>query len=61
MSSIASVREFRSSMKIQRRISIGVRLVIAVILIIFSIFPILWVLSASFNPTGTLATQKLIP
>jgi ABC-type glycerol-3-phosphate transport system permease component len=38
---------------------IAVRLVIAVILIIFSIFPILWMISASLNPTGTLATQKL--
>jgi len=51
----------RSSLKLQRRISVAVRLFIAVLLIIFSIFPILWVLSASLNPTGTLATQKLIP
>jgi ABC-type maltose transport system permease subunit len=36
-------------------------LFIAVLLIIFSIFPVLWVISASLNPTGTLATQKLIP
>ncbi len=34
---------------------------IAVILIVFSIFPILWIISASLNPTGTLATQTLIP
>jgi ABC-type maltose transport system permease subunit len=38
-----------------------VRLIIAVILIIFAAFPILWVISASLNPTGSLATQKLIP
>jgi arabinogalactan oligomer/maltooligosaccharide transport system permease protein len=38
-----------------------VRLVVAVILIIFSVFPILWVISASLSPTGTLATQTLIP
>jgi ABC-type maltose transport system permease subunit len=35
--------------------------VIALILIIFSIFPVLWVISASLNPTGSLATQRLIP
>jgi len=35
--------------------------VVAVFLILFSIFPVLWVISASLNPTGTLATQKLIP
>jgi len=47
--------------KIQRRISIGLRLMVAVILIVFSVFPILWMISASLNPTGSLATQKLIP
>ena len=61
MSSLASLRELRSSARAQRRFSIGVRLVIAAILIVFSVFPILWVLSASFNPTGSLATQTLIP
>jgi ABC-type maltose transport system permease subunit len=45
----------------QRRISVGLRLIVAVIMIIFSIFPILWMISASLNPTGSLATQKLIP
>jgi ABC-type maltose transport system permease subunit len=48
-------------MTFQRRFSIGIRLVVAVILIFFSIFPILWVISASFSPTGSLATQTLIP
>jgi len=54
-------QQFRTSATAQRRFGIGVRLVIAVLLIIFSIFPILWVISASLNPTGTLATQTLIP
>lgn len=48
-------------MKVQRAFSTGVRLFIAVLLIIFSIFPVLWVFSASLNPTGSLATQNLIP
>jgi ABC-type maltose transport system permease subunit len=61
MSSITSIGEFRSSAKAQRRFGIGVRLIIAVILIIFSLFPILWVISASFDPTGSLATQTLLP
>jgi arabinogalactan oligomer/maltooligosaccharide transport system permease protein len=61
MSSLASIRRLRSSARAQRRLSIGVRLIIAVILIVFSVFPILWVLSASFNPTSSLATQSLIP
>lgn len=61
MSSMTKIQQLRTSATGQRRISISVRLIIAVILIIFSIFPVLWVISASLNPTGTLATQTLIP
>jgi len=61
MSSLSSMQRLRTSMKFQRKVSIGLRLVLAFFLVIFSIFPILWVLSASVNPTGTLATQRLIP
>jgi len=61
MSSNISLKRLRSSASGQRRLSIGLRLLAAAILIIFSIFPILWVISASFNPTGSLATQTLIP
>jgi ABC-type maltose transport system permease subunit len=46
---------------VQRAFSTGVRLFIAILLIIFSVFPVLWVISASLNPTGSLATQRLIP
>jgi ABC-type maltose transport system permease subunit len=48
-------------MRVQRRLGIGARLFVAVLLIIFSVFPVLWMISASLNPTGTLATQTLIP
>jgi len=61
MSNMTAVQRFRGSASAQRRFSTGVRLVIALILIFFSIFPILWVISASINPTGSLATQTLIP
>ncbi len=61
MSSIVPIQRLRTSIKAQRAVSIGLRLIVALILIIFSIFPILWVVSASLNPTGSLATQKLIP
>jgi arabinogalactan oligomer / maltooligosaccharide transport system permease protein len=61
MSSLTSAQQFRSSLKVQRAFSTGVRLFIAVLLIIFSIFPVLWVISASLNTTGSLATQRLIP
>ena len=61
MSSLASIRQLRSSARAQRGFGIGVRLIIAALLIVFSVFPVLWMISASFNPTGSLATQTLIP
>jgi arabinogalactan oligomer/maltooligosaccharide transport system permease protein len=61
MSSLTTMQQLRTSKSVQRRFNIGVRLIVAIILIIFSIFPVLWVISASLNPTGTLATQTLIP
>lgn len=61
MSSIAPIQRWQTSIKARHTISVGIRLIIAFFLIIFSIFPILWVISASLNPTGSLATQKLIP
>lgn len=61
MSSISAIQRLRTSSKAQYRLSVAVRLVVAVILILFSVFPILWMISASLNPTGTLATQTLIP
>jgi len=61
MSSVADTTKRSSSMRVQRRLGIGARLVVAVFMIIFSIFPVLWMISASLNPTGTLATQTLIP
>ena len=37
------------------------RLLVAMIAIAFAVFPIIWVISAALNPTGSLATQRLIP
>ena len=61
MSSLSTVEGIRTSAKAQYRLGVALRLMIAVILIIFSVFPILWMISASLSPTGSLATQKLIP
>ena len=37
------------------------RHLVGIVALIFAIFPILWALSAAFNPTGGLSTQKPIP
>ena len=62
MSSMAQTyQDLRSSQKFQRRFSVTVRLIIAAILIFFAIFPVLWIISASFDNSQSLATQELIP
>jgi ABC-type maltose transport system permease subunit len=61
MSSISSVQRLRTSARAQHSAGVIFRLIIAVFLIIFAVFPIVWAISASFNPTGSLATQTLIP
>lgn len=62
MSSIAQTyTRLSTSQKFQKQFSVAVRLVIAVVLILFSIFPILWILSASLDPANSLATQQLVP
>ena len=62
MSSVAQTyQSLRSSQRFRKRFSIGVRLFIALFLIFFSIFPVLWIVSASFDNSQSLATQTLIP
>jgi arabinogalactan oligomer/maltooligosaccharide transport system permease protein len=54
-------QNLRSSQKFQKRFSVAIRLVVAVLLIMFSIFPVLWIISASFDSSQSLATQTIIP
>ncbi|MFZ3151122.1 MAG: sugar ABC transporter permease [Anaerolineaceae bacterium] len=51
----------QQSISKSRRTGLIWRWVLAVFLITFSIFPVLWIISASVNPLNDLATQKLIP
>ena len=61
MSNLANIQQLKQSRKFMKRLSLILRLLVAGILIIFAIFPVLWILSASLNPSSSLATQKLIP
>ena len=61
MSSQTQKVQRSQSISFQRKLSVALRLILALVLITFSLFPILWVVSAAFNPTGSLATQRLIP
>src|SRR5574338_680350 len=62
MSSVAaSYRDIRSSRKFQKRWGRIWRYGVALLLIFFSIFPVLWIVSASFSASQSLSTQTLIP
>ena len=61
MSSSNVFRSIRTSRSQQKRLGIVIRWIIAIFLIFFAIFPVLWIISASLSPTGTLSTQTLIP
>ena len=62
MPNIAQIyQNLRTSQNFQRRFSLTVRLIIALLLIFFAIFPVLWIISASFSSTQSLSTQTLIP
>ena len=62
MSNISQTYEtLRTSKKFQKRFSMVTRLIIALFLIFFSIFPMLWIASASFSGSQSLSTQSLIP
>jgi arabinogalactan oligomer / maltooligosaccharide transport system permease protein len=60
-SMVQTYRDLSSSQKFQRRFSIVIRLIIALFLIFFAIFPVLWIISASFSSSQSLSTQTLIP
>lgn len=62
MSSItATYQRLSSSKSFMKKFSVVVRLIIAVILIIFAVFPVVLILSASLDPTGSLGQTTLIP
>jgi len=40
---------------------LGWRHVVGLAVLVFALFPVVWIVSASFNPAGTLTSQQLIP
>lgn len=47
--------------KERRNISYAIRYVIAAVLIVFAFVPVVWVISASLNPSGSLTSPEIIP
>src|SRR3990170_1721324 len=61
MSSLGFFQRFRSSRRRQRQLKLVLTYLFAAIMIVFALFPIIWIISASLNPANSLATQSLIP
>ena len=49
------------SIRRRKRVTLVFRLILAGLALIFALFPVIWVFSASINPTGSLVGQPLIP
>lgn len=45
----------------QRRVALVLRILLAVVMLFFALFPVVWIFSASLNPANSLVNQKLIP
>lgn len=45
----------------QRQLSLAFKLIVALIAIFFSLFPVFFIVSAAFNPTGSISTNTLFP
>lgn len=52
---------WRQSKKARFRITLFFKYLIAALVVFFSLFPILWTISASLNPTSSVSGQALIP
>ena len=44
-----------------KRLALAFRLLVALLMLIFALGPVVWIISASFNPTNSLVGQPLIP
>jgi arabinogalactan oligomer/maltooligosaccharide transport system permease protein len=54
-------RSFQLTWRQRRHFGMGIRYAIAVVLIVFAFTPVVWVVSASVNPSGSLVSPEVIP
>ncbi|MEZ4583165.1 MAG: hypothetical protein R3A10_16280 [Caldilineaceae bacterium] len=61
MSSTSMAPRRAGSITRQRRIALALRILLAIVLLFFALFPVVWIFSASINPSNSLVNQDLIP
>lgn len=49
------------SLRRAKTLTLIFRIVLAIVVLIFALFPIIWIVSASFNPANSIVGQPLIP
>lgn len=49
------------SLSRERQIALAWRIALAIVVLIFALFPIVWIVSASIDPSNSLANQRLVP
>ena len=52
---------FWQSQRNQSRIAMVAKIILAIFVLTFALFPIIWTISAAFNPSGGISGQQLIP
>lgn len=45
----------------EKWVNLTLRWVVIILALLFALFPVVWIISAAFNPSGNLASQTLIP
>jgi arabinogalactan oligomer/maltooligosaccharide transport system permease protein len=61
MSSAVAKDPSVGSISRQRQIALVLRLIVAVLALVFALFPVIWIFSASIDPSNSLVNQSLIP
>ncbi|MAU09588.1 MAG: maltose ABC transporter permease [Anaerolineaceae bacterium] len=52
---------FLEDPRTRRALNIAIKTIVGVIVLTYAVFPVLWTISAAFNPTSSLRGQQLIP
>lgn len=61
MSSITITKQLAAQRRRKHQLQLAARLFVIALAMIFAMFPVLWIASASVNPSNSLAGQRLIP
>ncbi|MER2600433.1 MAG: sugar ABC transporter permease [Caldilineales bacterium] len=61
MSSASSSKSSNMTMANRRRLDTALRLLVALIFIAYALFPIIYVIGTSLNPSGSLQTSQIVP